>query len=159
MPAIGPRGARRDAPWYPTPTAGTRRPGRRDRRGRGIRGSLAPAEVPLARTEAERFDDVATAAVARLDKRWARELAEVQFVVEDVPDLADWDRDWVPLGRSDPAEAGLAARVVLYRRPIQTRARGEIALRRLVLDVVVEQVADVLGMDPKDVDSGYSEPG
>jgi predicted Zn-dependent protease with MMP-like domain len=101
---------------------------------------------------------VATAAVARLDKRWARELAEVQFVVEDVPDLSDWDRDWVPLGRSDPAEAGLRARVVLYRRPIQTRARGEIALRRLVLDVVVEQVADVLGMDPKDVDSGYSEP-
>ncbi len=117
---------------------------------------MAPAEVPLARTTAERFDDVATAAVARLDRRWARELADVQFVVEDVPDVEGWDRDWVPLGRADPAEAGLPARVVLYRRPIQTRAPGEIALRRLVLDVVVEQVADLLDVDPEQVDPGYS---
>jgi predicted Zn-dependent protease with MMP-like domain len=121
-----------------------------------MRGSLASADVPMARTTAERFDDVAAAAVARLDKRWAGELASVQFLVEDVPDLSGWDRDWVPLGRTDPAEAGLPARVVLYRRPIQTRAPGELALRRLVLDVLVEQVAEVLGLDPKDVDGGYS---
>ena len=130
----------------------------RDRHGRGLRGSLAPAEVPMARTGAERFDDVATAAVARLDKRWSDQLAGVQFLVEDVPDLSEWERDWVPLGRADPAEAGLPARVVLYRRPIQTRARGEIALRRLVLDVVVEHVADLLGIDPHEVDGSYSDP-
>lgn len=129
---------------------------RRDRRGRGLRGSLAPAEVPLARTAAERFDDVAAAAVARIDKRWAEELASVQFLVEDVPDLSAWDRNWVPLGRTDPAEAGLPARVVLHRRPIQTRAPGELALRRLVLDVLVEQVAELLGVQPEDVDGGYS---
>jgi predicted Zn-dependent protease with MMP-like domain len=109
----------------------------------------------LARTAAERFDEVATAALARLEKRWSAELAEVQVVVEDVPDLSDWDRDWVPLGRFDPAEAGLPGRVVLFRRPIQTRARGEIALRRLVLDVLVEQVAELLGIDPEQVDPGY----
>ena len=130
----------------------------RDRHGRGLRGSLAPAEVPLARTAAERFDDVATAAVARLDKRWSAELADVHVVVEDVPDLSDWERDWVPLGRSDAAEAGLPARVVLYRRPIQTRARGEIAMRRLVLDVLVEQVAELLGVEPTEVDPGYADP-
>lgn len=129
---------------------------RRDRHGRGLRGSLAPAEVPLARTAAERFDDVAAAAVARVDKRWAEELTAVQFLVEDVPDLSTWDGDWVPLGRTDPAEAGLPARVVLYRRPIQTRAPGELALRRLVLDVLVEQVAELLGLEPEEVDGGYS---
>jgi predicted Zn-dependent protease with MMP-like domain len=134
------------------------RTGRRDRHGRGLRGAVAPADVPLARSAAERFDDVATAAVARLDRHWARELADVQFVVEDVPDVDGWDREWVPLGRADPPEAGLPARVVLYRRPIQTRAPGEIALRRLVLDVVVEQVADLLDVDPEQVDPGYSGP-
>ncbi len=141
------------------PVPSTRPPRRRrDRHGRGLRGSVAPAEVPLARTAAERFDDIATAAVARLDRHWARELADVQFLVEDVPDVSTWERDWVPLGRADPAEAGLPARVLLYRRPIQTRAAGEIALRRLVLDVVVEQVADLLGVEPDTVDPGYSGP-
>lgn len=112
--------------------------------------------MPLPRTGPERFDEVATAAVARLDKRWGRELTGVQFVVEDVPDLSTWGREWVPLGRHEPAEAGLPARVVLHRRPIQTRAHGEIELRRLVLDTVVEQVAELLGLDPEQVDSGYS---
>lgn len=121
-----------------------------------MRASLAPAEVPLARSGAERFDDVAAAAVARIDKHWARELSDVQFVVEDVPDLSGWGRAWVPLGRNEPAEAGLPARVVLHRRPIQTRARGEIELRRLVLDTVVEQVADLLGVDPDEIDPAYS---
>ena len=112
--------------------------------------------MPLPRTGAERFDEVATAAVARVDKRLSRELARVQFIVEDVPDLAGWDRHWVPLGRHEPAEAGLPARVVLHRRPIQTRARGEIELRRIVLDTVVEQVAELLGIEPEEIESGYS---
>lgn len=127
----------------------------RDRRGRGVRGSLAPPDVPLARSAGDRFDDIASAAVARLDKRWARDLAAVQFVVEDVPDLRAWEHDWVPLGRTEPAEAGLPARVVLHRRPIQTRARGEIATRRLVLSVLVEEVAELLGRPPEEIDPGY----
>jgi predicted Zn-dependent protease with MMP-like domain len=122
-----------------------------------MRGSLAPAEVPLARSGAERFDDIAAAAVARIDKHWARELSDVHFVVEDVPDLSSWSRTWVPLGRNEPAEAGLPARVVLHRRPIHTRATGEIELRRLVLDTLVEQVADLLGIDPEEVDPAYSD--
>jgi hypothetical protein len=122
-----------------------------------MRGSLAPAEVPCARSAGERFDDIATAAVARLDKRWPDELGDVQFVVEDVPDLRDWTRDWVPLGRTEPAEAGLPPRIVLHRRPIQTRARGEIASRRLVLAVLVEQVAELLGKEPEEIDPGYDE--
>lgn len=121
-----------------------------------MRGALTPAEVPLARSAAERFDDVATAAVARVDRQWRRELAGVQFVVEDVPDLSSWTRDWVPPGRYEPAEAGLPARIVLHRRPIQTRAAGEIELRRLVLNTVVEQVAELLGIAPDEVDSAYS---
>lgn len=122
-----------------------------------MRGTLAPSDVPSGRSAAARFDDIATAAVARLDKRWPDDLADVQFVVEDVPDLREWTRDWVPLGRAEPAEAGLPARVVLHRRAIQTRAPGEIATRRLVLAVLVEQVADLLGREPDEIDPGYDE--
>src|SRR5690606_20746780 len=39
------------------PTGPGRRPGR-DRHGRGMRGRLVPASVPLARTRAEIFDDL-----------------------------------------------------------------------------------------------------
>jgi len=37
---------------------------RRDRRGRGMRGPLAPAEAPISRTRAERFDESACQLVA-----------------------------------------------------------------------------------------------
>src|SRR3712207_8198549 len=64
-----------------------RHPGRprRDRHGRGLRGRLVPAEVPLARSRAEQFDDLVLDAVEDLERRWERELAGVEFAVEDVP--------------------------------------------------------------------------
>jgi hypothetical protein len=62
------------------------RPGvRRDRRGRGLRGVLVPAEVPLSRSRAEQFDDMVLDAVEHLEDRWASKLESVEFAVEDVP--------------------------------------------------------------------------
>jgi len=62
-------------------------------------------------------------------------------------------------GPSDPPERpGLAARparIVLYRRPLMARADGEEELAELVLDVIVEQFARWLGVDPQTVDPGY----
>ena len=58
---------------------------RRDRHGRGLRGRLVPADVPLARSRAEQFDDLVLDAVEDLERRWERELAGVEFAVEDVP--------------------------------------------------------------------------
>ena len=57
-----------------------------------------------------------------------------------------------------PAEAAAEqqpARIVLYRRPLMARADGEEELAELVLDVVVEQFAHWLGVDPQMVDPGY----
>lgn len=133
---------------------------RRDRRGRGLRGPLLPGDVPAARTRAERFDDVVLDAVERLERRWQAELAAVEFAVEDVPpaDPSPWEHGEVPLGRFFPAERGLPPRVVVYRRPVETRSEeGE--LPGLVHEVVVEQVAHALGLEPEKVDPGYRRDG
>ncbi|WP_323132221.1 metallopeptidase family protein [Kineococcus indalonis] len=133
-----------------------RRRVRRDRHGRGLRGPLLPASLPAARTRAERFDDLVLDAVELLERRWAEQLAGVEFAVEEVPpsDPAPWEDEVVPLGRLFPADASGPARVVLYRRPVETRAGGE-DLEDLVADVVVEQVAHLLGLDPEEVDPRY----
>jgi hypothetical protein len=44
---------------------------------------------------------------------------------------------------------------VLFRRPIEHRAESRIDLEALVLTVVVEQLADYLGVPPEDVHPDY----
>jgi predicted Zn-dependent protease with MMP-like domain len=144
------------------------RPGRirrRDRHGRGLRGLLVPPQVPLYRSRSDHFDDLVLLAVAQLEPRWETELTGVEFAVEEIPpaDLASDDPERVPLARLDQgsADAGLPdhpaqpARIVLYRRPLMARADGEEELGELVLDVVVEEFARLLGLDPQIVDPGY----
>jgi hypothetical protein len=100
-------------------------------------------------------------AVDRLEHRWARELVGVEFAVEDVPpsDPAPWEHGEVPLGRLFPGDGRLPARVVVYRRPVETRAGDEREVGPLVHEVVVEQVAQLLGLDPEQVDPGYADEG
>lgn len=145
-----------------------------------MRGVLVPREVmvagrvvriPLAQTRAERFDDLVLDAVEQLEEHWARQLEGVEFAVEDVPTVpldhdAALDADVVadqsaggsvPLGRLLPAgrdEEGqpTPARIVVYRRPLEARAADRLDLADLVHDVVVDQVARLLGVDPDDLD-------
>jgi len=133
----------------------------RDRHGRGLRGALAPRDVPIARTPGEAFDDLVLDAVDDLDERFARELAEVEFAVEDVPaDVAsDFDPDVVsdasvPLGRLYRTGLGAVTRpvVVLYRRPIEARGLDRDDRADLVFAVVAELVAELLGKDIDDID-------
>ena len=131
---------------------------RRDRHGRGLRGPLAPAGVPLSRTRAQHFDDLVLDAVSRLESRWEQQLAGVEFAVEEVPPAGPQaGGDVVPLARTQPAADGKPARIVVYRRPAQARAEGEEELAALVFDVVVEEVARLLGIDPETVDPGYTD--
>jgi len=138
-----------------------RRP-RRDRHGRGLRGRLVPASVPLARTRAEVFDDLVLDTVESLELRYSRELAGVEFAVEEVPpDLNVYDTDVledgdVPLARLLPGRPGRSdtpPRIVLYRRPLEFRAVDRDDLADLVHDVIIEQVANLLGLDPEDIQS------
>jgi predicted Zn-dependent protease with MMP-like domain len=114
--------------------------------------------LPAYRTRAERFDDIVLAAVERLEQRWARQLDGAEFAVEDVPPSspAPWESGGVPLGRYFPSDAGLPARIVVYRRPVETRAVDPEELEDLVRDVVVEQVAHLLARSPDEVDPEYS---
>lgn len=131
----------------------------RDRRGRGRRGPLAlpgpltPDGPQLVPTRATRFDDLVLAGVERLTARWPNDLAAVEFGVEDVPPAVS------PDGTSAVALAAVVVgpgvgptRVVVFRRPIEARAGSPAELADLVYDVLVEQVADVLGRPPEDVD-------
>jgi predicted Zn-dependent protease with MMP-like domain len=154
---------------------------RRDRHGRGLRGVLVPqtatvggrqVRVPLSMTRGERFDDLVLDAVEHLEERWSHELQGVEFAVEDVPPVPPGGVDpalepdvvadetaggAVPLGRLLPPgldEQGhpRAARVVVYRRPLEARAVDRLDLADLVHDVVVDQVARLLGRDPDELD-------
>ncbi|WP_240759309.1 metallopeptidase family protein [Phytoactinopolyspora endophytica] len=130
---------------------------RRDRRGHGLRAPLAPEDSPLRRSPAQRFDDVVLGCVEHLDRRWRDQLAKVEFAVEDVPTLDDWPHDWIPLARAFASTGALPARIVIFRRPIETRAKGGHRLQDLVSDVVIEQVAEMFGVDPQDVDPTYGD--
>ena len=151
-----PRGSR------PVERRAERRGRARDRRGRGIRGILAPPDVPLSRTRAEIFDDLVMDAVEELESHWAAELAGVEFAVEDVPPAVaadEVDADviidrGVPLGRLfRNGLPGIASPViVVYRRPIEARARERDDRSDLVFMVVAELVAEFLGRDVDEVD-------
>ena len=134
--------------------SGRRPAGRRDRHGRGLRGPLLPPHLPAWRTRAERFDELVVDSAQSLARRWPS-VNRIQFAVEEVPpsDPAPWERS-VVLGRGFTAEprAGLPARVVIYRRPVASRAADEADLVDLVHRVVVEQVALMLGRRPEEID-------
>ena len=140
----------------PSPGSGGRRK-RRDRHGRGLRGPLVPSGLPVSRSRAEQFDGLVLDAAERLDQRWSEQLAEVEFAVEDVPpsDPAPWEHGEVPLGRLFPRSGGHPARIVVYRRPVETRTSDLRDTARLVHDVVVEQVAHLIGIEPLEVDPRY----
>jgi predicted Zn-dependent protease with MMP-like domain len=138
---------------------------RRDRHGRGVRGRLVPPGVPLYRTRSQQFDDMVLDAVARLEPRWEAELAGVEFAVQEVPEADELIDDSIPLPLArtvpgtpesvTPARPATPARIVVYRRPLMARSESEGELSELVFDVVVEELADLLGLDPDSVDPGY----
>lgn len=165
---------------------------RRDRHGRGLRGPLTPPQAPVSRTRAERFDDLVDDEVQRLVQRWGRELAQVEFTVEEVPDLEPWFDGPVPLvqtvvapppttdqatnsprrtvlqpppaidrssaGRPASAGDGPPVRIVVFRRPVEARASDEAEKSQMVRDLLVEEVADLLGISPESVDPSYDFP-
>lgn len=126
-----------------------------------MRGPIAPPQVPLAASRAEAFADLVQDSVERLERRWPQ-LAEIDFLVQEVPrldapDNPTWNDEAVPLGGTVPARDGRRARVVVYRRPVEIRTKGRDERAALVHEVVVEQVADLLGLTPETVDPRYGE--
>ncbi|MEW1692583.1 metallopeptidase family protein [Streptomyces sp. NPDC091265] len=141
-----------DSP-VPPPLPSEPRPRRRDRHGRGMRGPVAPPQVPLSVSRADGFRDLVQDSVERLERRWPQ-LAEVDFVVLDVPGTAE---EAVPLGSALPAEKERPAQIVVYRRPVEIRTKNRDERALLVHEVVVEMVAELLGLSPESVDPRYGQ--
>jgi hypothetical protein len=126
-----------------------------------MRGPVAPPQVPLSASRAEVFADLVQDSVERLERRWPQ-LADIEFLVLEVPRLAagrgeGWGDEGVPLGGTIAAREGRPARVVVYRRPVEIRTKGRDERAALVHEVVVEQVAELLGLTPETVDPRYGE--
>jgi hypothetical protein len=117
---------------------------------------LAPGGVPARRTPAEHFDQVALRIMRAVVGRWTDRLGDVELAVEEVPLIpAHWTSSTVPLSSyAEPTSVG-RPRLVLFRRPIEHRADGLAELEALLLTVIVEQVAEVLGLPAEDVLPGY----
>lgn len=128
-----------------------------------MRGRLVPATAPISRSRSQLFDDLVLDTVEHLEAKWASQLKNVEFAVEDVPpELPSYDSDVledgsVPLARLLPARnvgrgKGTPPRIVVYRRPLEARATDRDDLADLVHDVIVEQLANLLGIDPDEID-------
>ncbi|MFG1791515.1 metallopeptidase family protein [Nocardia altamirensis] len=139
------------------------------RRGRGVRGPMLPPTVPAWRTRGQKFDRLVLEAFAPLDTRWHDRLTKLDIAVDDVPKIRPLHPDsvtWpdevvadgpVPLSRLIPAGvdrhgAATRARVVLFRKPLELRASDPDDLVELLREVLVQQIATYLGVDPDLID-------
>ncbi len=114
--------------------------------------------IPERPTRRERFDRLVLDIVTEVDARWHRELGLVEYAVEDTPLLPDdWGEDTVPLSSLIRGTGGDPSRLVVFRRPIEHRCDSRAELDALVLTVVVEQVAELLGLPPEDIDPRYGD--
>lgn len=143
----------------PARTTGSRR---RDRHDRGLRGPaftdtpFAPRGVPARRSGAERFDNIALRVMRAVVSRWTTRLGDVELAVEEVPVITEaWTAGSVPLAAYVDRKADAPPRLVLFRRPLEHRAETPFELEALLLTVVVEQFAEVLGIPAEDVHPGY----
>lgn len=110
-------------------------------------------ELPTPR---ERFDELALDIVTEIDRRWQDRLGLVEYAVEDAPQIPDdWASGTVPLSSLVRGTGATPTRLVLFRRPIEHRAETRAELEAMVLTVVVEQVAELLGIDAELVDPRY----
>lgn len=113
--------------------------------------------APGARTRSETFDELVLDAVERVERRLTAGLGNIEVAVELVPpsDPAPWEPQEPPMSRLFPADHDLPARIVLYRRPIETKVPDRRDLPAVVNDIVVEQLAGALGVEPTLLDPDY----
>ena len=119
-------------------------------------GPLSPYGVPRAVTRREAFDRLVLEVVQELEERWHEELGLVEFAVEETPLVPDdWDAPTVPLATVVRGSGATPTRLVVFRRPIELRAETVADLSALVLTVLVEQVSELLGRPPEEIDPRY----
>lgn len=154
-----------------------------------MRGPLSPPDTRLGRTRSARFDEYVLESFERLERRWPKQLREVEVAVVDVPNVpgpgaagaggaahsqhprlaagvlelptadspmfADEPGE-VSFGRIIARHANLPTRIIIYRWPLERRARGSArGLADLVHMVVISQVAQLLAISQEEVDPAF----
>lgn len=115
-------------------------------------------QAPRRPSTRERFDAIVLSVVTAVDARWHDRLGLVEFAVEDTPLMPDgWQQDRVPLSSLVRGSGATPTRLVLFRRPMEHRCEDRTDLEAMVFAVVVEQVAELLGMDADDIDPRYGD--
>lgn len=104
-----------------------------------------------------------------IERRWHKRLTELDVAVDEIPRIAPRDPDsvqWPPevvadgpiaLARLIPAGVDVRGdatrpRIVLFRKPIERRAKDSIDLTDLLHEILVAQVATYLGVEPAVID-------
>ena len=144
------------------------------RRGRDKRGPLLPQSVPGWRSRAERFDMAVLEAYEPIERRWQQRLTGLDVAVDEIPRISPRDPgsvQWPPevvadgpiaLARLIPAGVDVRgdptrARIVLFRKPIERRAKTADDLTDLLHEILVAQVATHLGVDPSVIDPSIEQ--
>ena len=147
---------------------------RGSRRGREMRGPLLPPTVPGWRSRAERFDMAVLEAYEPIERRWQERVSTLDVAVDEIPRLAPKDPDSVqwppevvadgPIALARLIAAGVdvrgnstRARIVLFRKPIERRAKDSDELTELLHELLVAQVATYLGVEPSVIDPTLNE--
>jgi hypothetical protein len=139
------------------------------RRGRDMRGPLLPPTVPGWRSRAERFDMAVLEAYEPIERRWQERLSGLDVAVDEIPRISAKDPESVqwppevvadgPIALARLIAAGVdvrggatRARVVLFRKPIERRAKDTVELAELLHEILVAQVATYLDVEPSVID-------
>jgi predicted Zn-dependent protease with MMP-like domain len=109
-----------------------------------------------------------------IEQRWRDRLAALDVAVDEIPRLSPRDPDsvqWPPevvadgpiaLARLIPAGVDIRgnptrARIVLFRKPIERRAKDSDELSDLLHELLVAQVATYLGVEPSVIDPSIDD--
>lgn len=128
-----------------------------------------PPTVPGWRSRAERFDMAVLEAYEPIEQRWQERVSALDVAVDEIPRISPKDPDsvqWPPevvadgpiaLARLIPAGVDIRgnatrARIVLFRKPIERRAKDTDELAELLHELLVVQVAMYLGVEPSVID-------
>jgi predicted Zn-dependent protease with MMP-like domain len=104
-----------------------------------------------------------------IERRWADRVSGLDVAVDEIPRISPKDAQavsWPPdvladgpiaLARLIPAGVDVRgnatrARIVLFRKPIERRAKDTVELAELLHEVLVAQVATYLGVEPSVID-------
>jgi predicted Zn-dependent protease with MMP-like domain len=128
-----------------------------------------PPDVPGWRSRAERFDMAVLEAYEPIERRFTDRVTALDVAVDEIPRIAARDPENVQfppevvadgpvaLARLIPAGVDVRgqntrARIVLFRKPIERRAKDTGELTELLHDILVAQVATYLGVEPSVID-------